>query len=1422
MARRRLNIKFIVILLVIIVVGGFSAYFMWKMNSSRIVEGFYVQGVALYENPETRGQSVEPLLKYARSDVKVNEEHRADALRKLALYYVDTIDRYAGNRDMVYHISDIMQRALQTDARNSDLKKAMAKAYMVMRQFAAAADLYGRLSSEFPTEPEYMYLYAESLIESKQIDQAGIALRNLRERHSSYIPGYMLTVRYNEQVLARPDAAEVTMDEMVEANPLSASAYARRSIYRLDHKNMEGAKTDLDEALSLDDRNLDVIIAAANYYILTRDFEIARGYLESVPEEFRANEDIADLGIRLADAEKKPDVAVSIIREKLKRKDSPILRIQLFDRLVTMRRLDEARKEIEYLKRMQISIEHIGFFESAIDIIEGNWHTAMKKLELARGPFSAFPESMAYLDRQLALCYGKLGQIDKQLDAFQRSIENTPLSEIKPVSVAYIIALHSAGKIQRLEEALRALETKIGEKEVMNIPQLRSIKLALQTQKLASQHKGKLEGNELKEILQKVGVKEDSPEAVLIAVRMAMKSGNSDEARKILTAAMDKDSDFAGYVSYLALVEANDGNFDKAISILDEQIQKRGAIPGLMIIKTRLVGQMEAKQAVPHLRKIEEVAKTMPAADQLLVMKQLGTAWLMTGDTDNAKRIFEFLAEREEDNIGTKIHLFELAKKMDDEKEMDRLMEQIQKIMGPQSPDYRYCQASKIIWEFSKKRTTATQLAEAKSFLSQAKETRPNWANIPRAQAELSLLEGNYGATIDHLYRVDTLGALTVPQLELLVKLLRREGRDQDIKELLENKQGVQLTPEIIRISVEVGEGDKDIIERAMQIVSDNSPGDQLWMGHIYMREKNYEKAEVCFKKTVELSPENSTGWISLLQAMKLQGASKQELQVKIDDMQLALPKQKRSLAIGKALQILEDAPAAEKAFLTALNENPQDLETLYFICSFYMETTHPEFAEPYLLRMVDNLVENPTDNYRLRTQQLTWTRRSLAQIYGLKSDYERQEKALNLLDENLRLDPESLEDKKIKGIILASRENPRQQRQAMDLLESVGNMLSNSEKFILAKLYESQSVGTESQLLWDKCVVIMKQLTDLKTNKNPEYLIVYVDMLLRRKHSPTDIETYIKRLDELAPNSIARIGLRARLMQQTGNTDGAQRMLLELMPSSLKEEESARRAKEVAILLEEIGSVDAAERVLQRITNETVGGAALYAAFLGRHGRVSIGMDILEKHAKDFSGIQLMDAVCTLFRYSKRGGSEAEFNRARGLLEKHSLEVDSVVASLFMGQLYELQGNYTAAMNEYTNILKNPKTTTTQNAFAQNNLSYLMALTDKDVPGALAMINEAISTVGLEAGVLDTRAVVSLRTDERIRIDQAVRDLEMAITVERKPIYYFHLASAYLKKEDLDSAKVAFQIARQLDPNLQQNIPRLEREDYSRLLTTL
>lgn len=1419
MAARRLNIKFLIILFSVTLGLLLLGRIMWGINTTRMASSFYERGVMAQKKGDM-DLALAEFSKFRRSK-NTDKEKMNDVLIRMTEIYTTRLDKIAP-KQMEYVLS-IMNQALQVDVSNRDLKKRVALAYQKKGESSHAARLFLDLAKEDPKNPEFLLHAAECQIASNQGADAEITLGKLIETHPSYIPGYIQFAKLREMQQGNSEEVEAILDTMVESNNQSAAAYARRAIYRCTKQKLVEAMNDYVSACELDNTVLDTKLAGINIYIAKKEFAEAHKLLAEAEVLDKDAPEVATLQVRLADAENKPEEAIKAIRAQIAKKDDILLRLQLFERLVAYKKLDEARNEIAFLKTRGFSLEALGFFESIIDMIENNWGDARRKLEAAKGIMANQPEMLAYIYRQLAICYGELGQIHKQIDALQNAIEMATLEDSVPLQISYILALHKAGRTPQLTDAVNRLLAQIKKEEFMKIPQMRNIYITLKAQEKTANSKEEQSWDSIQKILNEANLNPDDPESIILGAQMLVKQGKIDDARKVLTDAIEKQQKKTGFISLLALLETQEGDPKKGLKILEEALKKGGRVPGLLVTKARVVAQLGAENATPILMQMDDDLKKDPRPIQELLLPRYAAAWTHLGNIDRARMEYEQLAVIQPENIGTKIQLFDLARKANDENTMERQMAAIRLAVGENSAEYKYCQATQLIWLFQQKKATKSRLQEAKSFLDTASKLQANWANVPRAQAEIALLESDFSDAINYLYRVEQLGALTPQQLDLMVRLLYREGRDDDVRQLLANKRGIQLTGDSAIMSIEsmanAGEGE-EALKRASEIVNVNSPGDFLWKGRIALLAKNYTEAEIAFRRVTNLDPKNSTGWLALLRTLKIQNRDIEAAQV-IEQMQAALPREKLPLALAKSRQLMGDAQAAEKAYLEAVAVAPDDLETLFAISNFYMRTTRPELSEPRLQRMIELLVTDEKLDQRLKVQQLSWARRSLAQVYALHASYNYQQKAIQLIDENLKMDSGNTEDIKAKAFILATRQNPRDNRYALELLQGIQN-LQPQERFLLAKLYETLGVQNDSREMWKRCRAIMIDLCADQDVVTAEYLSTFVDMLLRRRQPTAEIRPYLDRYDAKVPDSPLGISLRARMMMQDNNREGAQQMLITLVPETITDANEGKTL-EIAELLERINAVDAAQRVLEKMHTQRKLGTLRYAEFLGRQGKIKEALDLLDQPEKKYSRLEIMDTLGNALRGSKKAPTPAEYERARKIAESYSAPSDNPVGvQLFMGQLFEIEGNYSAAISIYEDLLKLPDLSRAQKAFAQNNLAYVLAVTNTDVSRALDLVTDAIKNIGEEAGLLDTRATVYLRTNERSKIDAAIRDLERAVAIKQNELYYFHLAVAYLRKDDKISAKVALDIARQINMNLTQVIPLKERNDYGKLINAL
>ncbi len=1439
MAAKRLNIRFIIILAAMILISGVVAFVALKIQSSRQLIQCYQLGLEAFEKEDMAEvrNNLGPV-----AEKLTDSEERADAIRKLTLAYIDLLEQPNKSRRDIEICQTMFGRALQMDPielgkDRVKFKEAFAESTLLLGRHVQAAKAYLELANEFPDEPKYLLKAAECYIKNKNT-KAVDTLSKLVSRHQDYIPGWIAYAEYY-QSLDQLDLTIQHLNSMVDANSDSAQAYAQRAIFLYTHPEMEQRALAEESALSairLDENNVDALLAGTKMAIARKKFDIAHQYLNRAMELSRMVPDakrdqmLLDTGIQLADAEGNSENALEILKSDVESDPSNVQKhVQLFQRLVVLDRMDEARQEIEGLREInsQLRAELLGFFEAIIEIREEKWLNAAKKLEAVRGFFGQDPVLLAYIDRQRALCYGKLGQMDKQFDAFQKAIQNVSETECIPFYLAYIHALHTAGRISQMEDVMMELMDRIGREKFMSIHELRTFYFALQQQKEASKPKEEQNWDDINHAMTEHGMDASNPEGVLLSVRMLVKQGKTDEARKHLRQAIADHPNTITFTSYLALLEAQEKNYKEALALIDAQLAERKNNPGLLITKARILSQIREDDGTTlqdieaQLKEIEEAASKMPDAAKASLLKQLAMAWLQYENLEEADRIYSMVIQIEPENVGIKIQLFDLARKTDNERKMNAQMERIRRELGMSSPEYHYCQAAKAVWEYGKN-PSPNKLRLAKERLLAAQQLRPAWVCIPRAQAEIAIIEKDYNAAIEYLNRVDQVGTLTTQQLNLLIRLLYLENRDPEVRQLIAKKREANLAVDVAMISVEVlansGEGD-EAVRRGLEIIDPNNPKDFLWIGHIAMKAKDYQKAREAFTKATEITPENPNGWLLLLQVQRLLGeeVSKDEFIAKVTK---AVPASKLPLCLAKIYQLFGKAKEAERTFLEAVKLEPNNLEALFSISQFYMYTTSSELAIPYLKRMGELITEDRRLNVEMKNQQLAWTRRSLAQIYNRIPDFELQNQGLQLVEENLTRQPDSLEDMKVKAMLLAARRNPEDNQRAIEIFDNI-SFLSERELFALAKLYFAQSFSQDAATMKEKCQSVMSDLVSTHET-NVEYLSAFLDMLFRFNTPAETVSSYVDSLESLRGDKEPLALLyRLKLMALSAKPSEVQEYMVNRFPENITPE-NEELVRQCAIELEKQGRTESASRIWNTLVKANPANAEAFMLFLSRQRNFTDAFAYLQANQDKFKPNQQLNMISRACRHAKKTVTRDEYKQVNEYVKLlFRGKSDALELQMFLAQMLELQGKFDEAIAIYNALLEKPFNDA-QMASIENALAYLLVLTGKDFDRAVALIDEATKKFPRDVNLRDSRAVVYMRSKERVKTDKAMEDLKFALTANNDAMYQFHLAVLYWNRSNANAAKIAFETAKRLDPFLFQNISALEVPNYTELTNNL
>ena len=214
------------------------------------------------------------------------------------------------------------------------------------------------------------------------------------------------------------------------------------------------------------------------------------------------------------------------------------------------------------------------------------------------------------------------------------------------------------------------------------------------------------------------------------------------------------------------------------------------------------------------------------------------------------------------------------------------------------------------------------------------------------------------------------------------------------------------------------------------------------------------------------------------------------------------LPADRAKLALAQCAAMVGDAEEAHTLIQAALQSPGCDLRTIQVAVDLYINLGRFDQVEPILDKL-----NSPT--FRPTPEALAWANRtrSLARLSTGRLD--ELERALAMVEKNLKDKPASIADLKLKGIILALRTSRRSD--AIKLLESLdkSNQLGATEEFILARAYLAEGLVAEYQSQMVKILA-----ADVK---NPQQLVHFVNVLITRQELD-QAELWLAELRRVAP----------------------------------------------------------------------------------------------------------------------------------------------------------------------------------------------------------------------------------------------------------------------------------------------------------------
>ena len=279
--------------------------------------------------------------------------------------------------------------------------------------------------------------------------------------------------------------------------------------------------------------------------------------------------------------------------------------------------------------------------------------------------------------------------------------------------------------------------------------------------------------------------------------------------------------------------------------------------------------------------------------------------------------------------------------------------------------------------------------------------------------------------------------------------------------------------------------------------------------------ESNLAEAETAFRRAVQLAPDQTETWITLVQFLVSIDQASKAREV-LNEAASKLPAKLAPAALAEGHEFLNEPGAAELEYQKALKISPDDAKIIRIVADFYLRHRRLELATPLLQQLVDGKGQP-------KPEDLLWARRQLALCVASTGGYPNLQKALKLTDQNLASEKATAEDYRAKATLLSYDPSSDSKMEAIKIMERLLNnkqMSAPADRFTLAKLYLSVKN-------WTKARELLRTLAATSSDLQFEVMSVYISELMQHDEL-SDAELMLETLERAVPDHFRPLSLRA------------------------------------------------------------------------------------------------------------------------------------------------------------------------------------------------------------------------------------------------------------------------------------------------------
>jgi tetratricopeptide (TPR) repeat protein len=1447
---RRLNSKLLLILVVAIAVGGLiisglHAYQVGRQSTAFLREAERAEQA--HNSQEAAGffrtylqmspDDTRAMLRLANllyEDRQFGEAHawfgeiilRDPANEEARRRLVDTSIRAERYQDAIYQLGFLL-KAHPDDA---ELWSEVGAAQAGLGQLQPAVDAYATAIKKDPGSIKAYEQSALILAERLRDGQAAVVvLANMvaEKQNHAKSEAYITRARFLQAHADDPSIRQVFVARQSSASRKGATgSLPRPADSQHGEDTLQNAvAADVKEALRLAPSSCPALLLGAQAALAAGAVKEARDYADRATRQEPTNAECYLVLASIELHERRVKEACECLSRGLQATDgAPALLWTLANLRLETNDIQQAQTLIDRLRPIEMARPIVRYLTARIRIIESKWAEATHELESVEGELKRWPQLYKDAQLRLAQCYRRLGREDWTVGAYRAALEVDP--EFTPARVGLADTLRTQGRVDEAIVELRRLRQRPDAPAHTDAELLRLTILKTLGQPPAERNWTGIDA-QLREVLKQPF----SVDVALLEAEVELGKDQSDAATRTLRAAIDKAPKDVRLWTALTSLASRLERWDDTERFLSEMQRQLGDSVAVRLARAGYLVRRHGVARSDQLRSLAE-APGFSASDQLDLLFPIGRLAFSVADYDVAERLWRKVADAEPANLQIRLLLIDLASQREKLDDLAKLLTEVEALEqnGPYSHYGHALQSAELAKRLKDEaalkadKSLAAQsdalFDQAIAQLDEAHSRFPSWPKIPLLAAQIADARGQGDAALERYRAAFDLGerspVVVNRLLGLLVDRQENEKIETVVRQLIDEKVpfSAELTSVVSQALVQMGDRQGALALARKSAAAGKDYRSAILLGELLRVNGRANEAEAAFQKAIQISPREVSPWLALITFYSSSG--KKETAEKTLKQSLSAIDPQRTWEIeGYAYQLAGNVQEAEKTYDAALKATPDRFP----IRRLAVETKLRARRASQARSLLKEFLASP-DGAK-QPANVAWARRTLALSLAAAGTYPNYVQALELIEKNLQSPTASDADRRAKAMIQASFPTPESRNRALETLNGLAerpNVLSLDDRIVMARLLRARGEWVKSSQVFRDVVA---------RSKDPRHLTAYIDALLGERELAA-ADDWLRRLESLAPRDFLTTDLRARLLAAQGRYDEAFERIVGALNQEMSDPSAeaarrrgtSRRLEECGDQLTRLKRLAEAERFFARAESliRNTGGrgenaSADHLQFLIRRDRGAAALAEFDRLCAQGSPAE-RDQACMALTTWPLADRDLLTRLAQSLGEvashrpTYSVWVALAAIQDRLEQYDEEEASYrrALALDDRTRI------------DALNNLAYLLALRNKDLPEAQSLVGKAIALSGPRTSLLDSRAVVELAAGQS---DAALADLQAAVSDGASPVHLFHLARARILHGQLDDARASFK--RALTSGLSEaGLNRLEASTFEELKVQL